>query len=168
MVVRLVDLLLLWRKGSKATGSDIAWSAVKGAAMGAVAGPLLEKIIPALVKGTQSGIKAGQYAQGSIADKLWAGTQAFGKSIGRQTMRGTNEAIMVFSSAYQNAKLFNKRYSQKKVPVHIKTKLQSLLSTRSENSRIILLKYMVLKTKRLVHWNMGEKSVSDAMKKWKQ
>lgn len=38
--------------------------------MGAVAGPLLEKGIPAIIKGTQSGIKAGQYAQGGITDKL--------------------------------------------------------------------------------------------------
>lgn len=58
------------QKGSEATGADIGESALTGAAMGAVAGPLLEKGIPALVKGTQSGIKAGQYTNGSIADKL--------------------------------------------------------------------------------------------------
>lgn len=38
------------QKGSEATGADIGESALTGAAMGAVAGPLLEKGIPALVK----------------------------------------------------------------------------------------------------------------------
>jgi hypothetical protein len=40
------------------------------AAISAVTGPLLEKGIPALLKGTKSGIKAGQYANGSISDKI--------------------------------------------------------------------------------------------------
>lgn len=60
----------MMNKGSEATFDDIGESALTGAAMGAVAGPLFEKGIPALVKGTKSGIKAGQYTNGSISDKF--------------------------------------------------------------------------------------------------
>ena len=137
----------IMNKGSEATGSDIAWSAIQGAAMGAVAGPLLEKGIPALVKGTQSGIKAGQYAQGSIADKLWAGTQAFGKSIGRQTMQGTKEAI--------------------KAPIQLKDKaIQSLLSSRSDKTKNIIAQTYWIENQEIgALRNLWEKSVSDTMKR---
>ena len=155
----------IMEKGSEATGGDIAWSAVQGAAMGAVAGPLLEKWIPAIVKGTQSGIKAGQYAQGSIADKLWAGTQAFGKSIGRQTMRGTKEAIGGVSSAYQNAKLFVKD-TVKKPYQFTQDKVQSLLSTRSEKFKNNLAQVYWLENQEIgALRNLWEKNVSDTMKR---
>jgi len=57
-------------KGSEATFDDIGESALTGAAMGAVAGPLLEKGVPALIKGTKSGMKAGKYTNGTMTDKF--------------------------------------------------------------------------------------------------
>ena len=155
----------IMNKGSEATGGDIAWSAIQGAAMGAVAWPLLEKGIPALVKGTQSGIKAGQYAQGSIADKLWAGTQAFGKSIGRQTMQGTKEAIGGISSAYQKTKPFVT--DTVKAPYKFtQDKVQSLLSTRSDKTKNIIAQTYWLENQEIgALRNLWEKSVSDTMKR---
>ena len=155
----------IMEKGSEATGSDIAWSAVQGAAMGAVAGPLLEKGIPALVKGTQSGIKAGQYTNGSIADKLWAGTQAFGKSIGRQTMQWAKEAIKAPIAAYQKSKPFVS--DTVKAPYKFtQDKVQSLLSNSSDKTKNNIAQMYNLENQEIgALRNMGEKGVSDAMKK---
>ena len=155
----------IMNKGSEATGADIGESALTGAAMGAVTWPLLEKGIPALMKGTKSGIKAGQYANGSISDKIWAGTQAFGKSIGRQTMKGTKEAIGSISSAYQNAKPFVTD-TIKKPYKFTQDKVQSLLSNSSDKTKNTIAQTYWLENQEIgALRNMGEKGVSDAMKK---
>ena len=155
----------IMNKGSEATGADIGESALTGAAMGAVAWPLLEKGIPALVKGTQSGIKAGQYTNGSISDKIWAGTQAFGKSIGRQTMKGTKEAIGGVSSAYQNTKQFVTD-TVKKPYQFTQDKVQSLLSNSSDKTKSTIAQTYWLENQEIgALRNMGEQGVSDAMKK---
>lgn len=155
----------IMNKGSEATGADIGESALTGAAMGAVTWPLLEKGIPALMKGTKSGIKAGQYTNGSISDKIWAGTQAFGKSIGRQTMKGTKEAISGISSAYQNAKPFVTD-TIKKPYKFTQDKVQSLLSNSSDKTKSTIAQTYWLENQEIgALRNMGEKGVSDAMKK---
>jgi len=63
-------------KGSEATGSDIGYGALGGATTGAIAGPLLEKVVaPAIGKTIQSatsGINAAKFAQGSLVDKAKA------------------------------------------------------------------------------------------------
>ena len=77
----------IMEKGSDATASDIGYGALGGAAMGAVAGPLLEKVVaPAIGKvaqSTTSWLKAAKFTQGSISDKIGAGLQASGKNISR-------------------------------------------------------------------------------------
>lgn len=155
----------IMEKGSEATGGDIAWSALGGAAMGAVAGPLLEKGIPALIKGTQSGIKAGQYAQGGIADKIWAGWQAFVKSMWRQTKQWVNEVVGSISSAYQKSKPFVK--DTVKAPYKFtQGKVQSLLSNSSDKTKNTIAQMYNLENQEIgALRNMGEKGVSDAMKR---
>ena len=77
----------IMEKGSDATASDIGYGALGGAAMGAVAWPLLEKVVaPAIGKvaqSTTSWLKAAKFTQGSISDKIGAGLQASGKNISR-------------------------------------------------------------------------------------
>lgn len=153
------------QKGSEATFDEIGESALTGAGLWAIGWVALEKWLPAIIKGTQSGIKAGQYAQGSITDKLWAGTQAFGKSIGRQTMQGTKEAIGGVSSAYQNAKPFVKD-TVKKPYQFTQDKVQSLLSTRSDKTKNIIAQTYWLENQEIgALRNLWEKSVSDTMKR---
>ncbi len=155
----------IMNKWSDATGGDIAWSAMQGAAMGAVAGPLLEKGIPALMKGAQSGIKAGQYTNGSISDKIWAGTQAFGKSIGRQTMQWAKEAIKAPIAAYKKSKPFVTD-TIKKPYKFTQDKAQSLLSNSSDKTKNTIAQTYWLENQEIgALRNMGEKGVSDAMKK---
>lgn len=77
----------IMEKWSEATASDIGYGALWGAAVGAVAGPLLEKVVaPAIGKvaqSTTSWLKAAKFTQGSISDKIGAGLQASSKNISR-------------------------------------------------------------------------------------
>ena len=155
----------IMNKGSEATGADIGESALTGAAMGAVTWPLLEKGIPALLKGTKSGIKAGQYTNGSISDKFWAGWQAFVKSMWRQTKQWVNETVGSISSAYQNAKPFVTD-TIKKPYKFTQDKVQSLLSNSSDKTKNTIAQTYWLENQEIgALRNMGEKGVSDAMKK---
>ena len=152
-------------KGSEATFDDIGESALTGAAMGAVAWPLFEKGTPALIKGTKSGIKAGQYTNGSISDKFWAGWQAFVKSMWRQTKQWVKETVGSISSAYQNAKPFVTD-TIKKPYKFTQDKVQSLLSNSSDKTKNTIAQTYWLENQEIgALRNMGEKGVSDAMKK---
>ena len=77
----------IMEKGSDVTASDIGYGALWGATTGAIAGPLLEKVVaPAIGKTIQSatsGINAAKFAQGSLVDKAKAWIQATGKNIAR-------------------------------------------------------------------------------------
>ena len=77
----------IMEKWSEATASDIWYDALWGATTGAIAGPLLEKVVsPAIGKTIQSatsGINAAKFAQGSLVDKAKAWIQATGKNIAR-------------------------------------------------------------------------------------
>ena len=92
----------IMEKGSEATISDI-WSAgATWAALGAIWGPILERGVPALVRGAQSGIKAAQYTNGNIAQKVWEGLNATGKSIIRPISRSKARASAEVNEAIQS------------------------------------------------------------------
>ena len=155
----------IMQKWNEATLDEIGTTALQMWALWGWLNVGLMRGVPAIIKGTKSGIKAGQYANGSISDKIWAGTQAFGKSIGRQTMKGTKEAIGSISSAYQNAKPFVKD-TIKKPYQFTQDKVQSLLSNSSDETKSTIAQTYWLENQEIgALRNMWEKGVSDAMKK---